>query len=374
MKAPNLMAILGFALGASVPLEALSFVSESHSLTRITGLALLPLVWATALGAKRMPLRRSWLIAFPGMVLVTGVSFLWSSFPDASVDRILMLGRLQILAATVAIAAQNRSTFRAVAMGYVIGGLAAAGITMIDAIGGPANPAGRASLVGYDPNYNAVNIALVVPFSLLAWPNMRPRMQFLMLAGAAAGIWATGSRTGILAWVIGGLACAFTQRQPISNVFSISARKLALGAATVFAGGALLLQVVYSRASIAGTPGSLSGRESIWAAGMSAFREQPLLGHGAGTFGLAVEPVLGRIRDPHGSWVEILVEYGLVGIMAFIIFAGFIAWWVSKSARDYRAGWFAALGILAVASIVLTWTTRKPTWLLVGLLASRGSR
>ena len=67
--------------------------------------------------------------------------------------------------------------------------------------------------------------------------------------------------------------------------------------------------------------GYFGGRGVIWKSGLEIVRENPLVGVGAGAFGAAVEPGLGRYLSSHQGFLSILVEEGTVGLALFLCMA-----------------------------------------------------
>ena len=68
--------------------------------------------------------------------------------------------------------------------------------------------------------------------------------------------------------------------------------------------------------------GTMTERKEIWAAGLRAFPQHPLLGVGAGAFGKAVESQqttrFSSTINPHNTMVGLLVEHGVIGLLPFV--------------------------------------------------------
>src|SRR2546425_6558598 len=70
--------------------------------------------------------------------------------------------------------------------------------------------------------------------------------------------------------------------------------------------------------------GYLGGRARIWHAGLEVAREHPLVGVGAGAFGVAIEPLFRsktfgiEQESSHNALLAILVEEGIVGLFFFL--------------------------------------------------------
>ncbi len=112
--------------------------------------------------------------------------------------------------------------------------------------------------------------------------------------------------------------------------------------------------------------GSGSGRYQFWDVGLDAFRSDPLTGIGAGNYELwwNVNGTLPRkVVDAHSVFIETLAELGLVG---FLLLAGFVATLAVALYRALRAGISAeaaaAAGLVGAGllSAALDWTWEIP--------------
>ncbi len=100
-----------------------------------------------------------------------------------------------------------------------------------------------------------------------------------------------------------------------------------------------------------------SGRDEFWQVGVDAFGEEPLLGHGAGTYRLSwqllrTEPVTNS--DVHSLYLQAFTELGVVGGLLMLALVGAMLWigiatW--RAAREPRRDLYAALlgAVLAFA-------------------------
>jgi O-antigen ligase len=89
--------------------------------------------------------------------------------------------------------------------------------------------------------------------------------------------------------------------------------------------------------------GSLfGGREEIWAQALRAWQSSPWVGVGPGRFGyayLAATPGIPQAfwaLHAHGMLISILTEFGVVGLIIFLLAAGFGAAWIIQRALQAR--------------------------------------
>jgi O-antigen ligase len=124
--------------------------------------------------------------------------------------------------------------------------------------------------------------------------------------------------------------------------------------------------------------GNLNERVDIWKAGIDLFRTRPFIGVGAGAYLTGVKSILGVGWVAHNTFLSVLVEEGAIGFVFFgLILWTLIATILRHTALEKRL-WLALLLAWAVGVMDLSWDSRKPTWLLFGLIslqplyASRG--
>ena len=120
----------------------------------------------------------------------------------------------------------------------------------------------------------------------------------------------------------------------------------------------------------------MSGRASIWQAGVTVFPDRPLLGVGTGAYGAAVEPLLNKRHLPHNLVLGLLVEQGVVGFLIYFGLLGACAVAIARMPPPQRKLWAALMLSWLVGVMSLNWEYRKVTWLLFGLVAAQsvGSR
>jgi O-antigen ligase len=134
----------------------------------------------------------------------------------------------------------------------------------------------------------------------------------------------------------------------------------------------LIPQESFQRLSTTGTEissGDLNGRVELWRQGIVAFEEHPLLGVGSNMY----RSVNTENKVAHNSFISVLVELGLVGIVLFgITLAIAIRQIFGQPTWDTRL-WLAVLAGWVVAASTLTWEYRKPTWLFLSLIVANAA-
>ena len=149
--------------------------------------------------------------------------------------------------------------------------------------------------------------------------------------------------------------------------------------------GAVRLAPSASRERLATLPnevahGTFHNRTRIWKAGLRLFRHRPLRGVGAAAYPEAAVPWLGRSPLPtqpytaHNTFLSVLVETGAIGFAIWALMLAAAAWFAFLLEPAERALWLATLAVWTTGVFTLAWETRKPTWLILALIATAWAR
>lgn len=114
------------------------------------------------------------------------------------------------------------------------------------------------------------------------------------------------------------------------------------------------------------TDAVFSGRVKIWEESLKIFEKNPWTGVGLGQFQYEFALATGEARGAHNTYLELLVETGIVGLFIFILFLLAILFraWQCGAWRSTSLSWF----ILIVLSISVQSLDRgKEYWLVMGL-------
>jgi hypothetical protein len=105
-----------------------------------------------------------------------------------------------------------------------------------------------------------------------------------------------------------------------------------------------------------------TGRDEFWRVAIDAFGEDPIAGHGAGTYQFSwdqLREIPVPVLDAHSLYLEAFAELGLIGgllvlaMVGTLLWAGFGAWRASQGAqRELYAALFAAALAFAVGAAI----------------------
>jgi O-antigen ligase len=237
-----------------------------------------------------------------------------------------------------------------------------------------AHTSTRFAAEGFDPNDLGMTLALAIP---MAWYlGMTYRQPFLRWASrgylpiGVVAIGLTGSRGAMLATMMALMIVPLTMTRlsagkKMAAIFLV----LAVGAVSV----AFIPESSFQRFSSTKEEveaGTMNGRLQIWIAGVHAFVQKPLLGWGTGSFDRAIVPWFGRPRVAHNSYLNILVEQGVVGFLIWLTMYLTVFTQILKLPSMERRFALVLLTTMAVAMLPLSWDDRKPVWFIAGVLVA----
>lgn len=224
----------------------------------------------------------------------------------------------------------------------------------------PVQDAGRV-IVFYSDNPNRLGYpaAYLVPLLLALWylsRNRRLGTQICVAAGCAVGgylavwaVFASGSRSSLLGTVAAlGL---FVVARPGHGIAGMLRRAIVLVAIVGALGWALIStgqlpgtlqervdRTIGARADREDQAHLVGDREHLVDAGVRAFVDSPFLGTGLDNFRYVTTDynLFATPQLPHNLWLQLLVQVGVIGTVAFAIYL--LAWWRDVVACFRRVG------------------------------------
>jgi len=367
------------------------------SFAKLAGLTL-GISWIAAL-ASRSGRSRMFFTAHPGMTAALGffaawtaLSLLWTEDQEPTVVAFTRLVLNMALIPIVFTGLQEARHLRWVAAGIVAGaGLAAAyGLLGAPSVAEAGDLNRIAGTVG-DPNLLA---SVLVVGLVMAMTLLLDAKRSIATRGISAGvgilcmaaIFATASRGGIVAMAAALVAAVVLAgpRRGRMAFLATSVVVLAVGYFAVFASTAQVERLT--------TADGGAGRTDIWQVGWRMAQAEPLHGVGAGNFPISsvhyllVEPgaidradfIVDRPAVAHNTYLEILAELGIVGLVLMLTFiligllAAIRAAWAFDRIGEDGLSLIArgvAVGLISVlaADFFLSNQVGKLLWLLIAL-------
>jgi O-antigen ligase len=368
---------LSLVLIFSIPAEAVVEYPVLGSASRVIGIALATFWIGTVVVTGRFRKLTPFHIALLVFICWNALSIFWSANADRTVEHILTWIQLFLMIFILWDLYTTRETILAGLQMYVLGCYVALGSTIINFLIGNTFYYERYSAAGTSPDDLGAILAIGIPMAwYLANSKRNSKFSYLLkvvnyayIPAALMGISLSATRLALVATIPGivfGLA-SLTQVKLSTRItiflFLIVAAYYLLP---------LIPQESFQRLGTTGTEissGDLNGRVELWRQGIVAFEEHPLLGVGSNMY----RSVNTENKVAHNSFISVLVELGLVGIVLFgIILAIAIRQIFGQPTWDTRL-WLAVLAGWVVAASTLTWEYRKPTWLFLSLIIANAA-
>jgi len=359
-----------------VPTEKVVLIDGFGSIARIIGmLAMMAWFLSIALGGHFRSTKafHTYLFLF---IFWNCASIFWSVDIASTQERIISWVQLGLLVVLIWDLLDSHALTTAGIQAYVLGALVGACGIIYNFLGATEFVYGRYSAAGQ----HAVNIGLILAIGIpMSWYLILQRGKASAVAGwllmlnalyipvACIGIALTGSRGAMVA----SLPAIFfilptLGRLPVwAKLFSAV---IALGG--IYVGYQLIPKATLERlgtayAELTGS-GNLTGRTQIWDDAFSRFLDYPFLGVGSNAFKAVSESGL----VAHNSFLSVLVETGIVGLLLFLIVL-FIALLSSLELPKLESKlWKTTLLIWFLGASALTYEHHKPTWLILALIMS----
>ena len=337
------------------------------------------LVTVAITGRMREPV--TYLIALGIFIAWTTLTTFWSADPTESMGAVLLWLQSFVFVYILWDLYRTKAALLAGLQAYVLGSYAAVGGAVLNYLNHNAfyTHMDRYSLGDTNPDGYGFIIALGIPVACyLAASAETPRvLRFLnygFLPVAFLGIALSGTRTASVGAAVGLLYgfATLTRLRLVTRVAVVALLAVALLA---------LLPIVqplrsFQRLGTTGTEvaqGDLNGRTELWREGFNAFLEHPVLGVGTDMY----RSVSALSKVAHNSYLSVLVEEGLIGLVLFVAILGIVVWQVRLLSRWDRNFWITVLVVWAIGASTLTWEQRKTTWLFLTFVvaaAAAGAR
>jgi O-antigen ligase len=340
------------------------------------GIALLLIAVPALLQARQLPSAAplQWLVL--ALYLWFSLTYLWTIEPQVTLEKTRGYFQEMMVVWLVWAFAESSTDLRSLFRAWLGGSWILALLTIANFATPDAMASGqfRFAAAGHDPNDVARFIDLGFPIAALLldaekhWVGRVLALGYLPLGFIAMLL--TASRGGLVAAVVALAGCALLlSRNHVRWLFAFALGLPLLGIGVAFV-------VPHETLERFGTiaeqleHGDLNQRLNIWSAGWNAFRQAPILGHGAGSFVSAAS--LAPIDTAHNTALSILVEGGLCGffLAAVIVFVCIQTAVALKG--PMRVALLTLLAVWFLSSLVFSVGESRTTWLLIAMIALAG--
>jgi len=318
-------------------------------------------------------------------ILWNALSVLWSIDPDETLTRLLTYVQMAVFSLIIWDLYSTPSAIRAGLQAYVLGLTVVIASTINNFLASSQTDYvlyGRYSASGSNANTTGILLAMGLP---LAWylastagdkkvERVLRLVNYAYIPMITFTMILTGTRFAIImslpAFIFG--LGTLTRLKPGYRILIFILLAMAL-----FSLGSKIPQASIQRLGTIDEEiqgGDLNDRTELWRLGLDFWLEHPILGIGSAGFDPAVEPIYGRPRALHNSFIAIAAELGIVGIVLFaiiLVIAILQAWRHPTKWETWF--WLTVLAAWCIGNLALTWVYSKPTWLLLSLLFASAS-
>ena len=309
---------------------------------------------------------RRTLIALALLLVWLSLSLLWARNPSRVLDDLWHWFALAALLIVLSTTLRTRRAVQLVFAGFVVGALASIlyGVLFSNSLLEPGDASARLQGAGGDPNALAASlVAAVVLAGALAASSQRP--------------WARVAPVAIIPVLVAGLVASQSRGGAIAAALTVLVAFVVFERGRVHVAAFTLLVVGAAMMWFSTTPGAWErlttfdagggGRSTLWTGAWRAAKDHPVDGVGLNNFrdvapDYARQP--GQLEDVrilaeqprfvHNTYLQLLAENGVVGLLLYLGFAlGCLrAMWVA--ARRFKAIRSTSLETLARAALVAT--------------------
>jgi O-antigen ligase len=356
----------------AVPWQNMVILPGLGTISKVLGAGAIAgtLVHVVLSGKIRKPVAFHWVAI--GYVCWVLLSVFWAvAVPDSYLEKVATYLQLLVMTWVIWEAAPTRARLTGLLQAYVLGAYVATGSTIYNYATGTTLAYERFSASGFDPNDLGMLLALALPMAwyitsttssaFLRWLN---RAYFV--AGTVA-ILLTSSRGALLAALaaLSVIPWTLTRLRRGLRVATVVIM-LGAGAAAVRFVPDFAFQRLSTTTSVL-SGGTMSGRLGVWKQGLWTVPARPLQGYGPAGWWPTIGVKIGN-RAPHSSWLAILVEEGIIGLVLYLALFMVVFTRLLVLPTFERRVSLTLLGTLVIAMTPLGWDADKAPWLVLALL------
>jgi O-antigen ligase len=388
------VALAVFDIAAGVAVFAILAVGENMSLIAATPvIKLTGIVLLVVMIGKHAPLfllvREQPAIAIAATFLVGWalVSSIWAPDSGVALQSAFRFALNTIFLFIVYGAVRDLKHARMLAYSIIVGA------TLVSLYGAQSLSSGGHAVTDAtgDPNYLASILVPALMMTLfLVVGSTRPRVRMALIGSAiimGVAIFLTGSRGGLVSLAVALIMAVILAGEWRGRILSFVAAVVILGVGYLafFAPPEIVSHVTNFTAR------GGAGRADLWKVATSVAERDPVLGAGAGNFRVVapayaaetvdlpqVQQIVGTPNVVHNTYLSLLAELGVPGLLAFLFIAAAATASAARSVRIARfrgdrqlellgRGTLVALVALFSAFFFLTGEYQKFLWLFLGL-------
>ncbi len=292
------------------------------------------------------------------------------------ISAIYTLGQLIVLYLVLSVVLQDKRTVSGSIYAMIISYVSVVAISWKEVFEFRISSEDRLMLFGENSNNLGVSLAIIINtlLSLILSNKIKTRNLKLISAFSivilAIALMATGSRGAILTLIIGIVLNAILYlRRGSVLLYSFYFTAIVLILYYVIIGSELMLTRI-NQSTVGGDTGF---RIELLISGFDLFKDQPLFGWGTGYMArlARVSGYRGDIISAHNTFLQVLLEHGLIGFVIFIMGISFSIYASLKWRRDgLKYTPFILLMSILAGGITKGWAYNKMSWVVFAIANS----
>lgn len=304
------------------------------------------------------------------------VSIFWSLDINPTMTRTYTYLRMAGLMIVLWDLFDNKNAVRAGLQAFLLGSFVPVLNLINNFITGSRSGYIRYSISGNNFNTSAIIMAFVIPiaFYLAATAGSDTKAKILRFVNyayvpaALFGIALTATRFALIMAVpaiIYGL-WTFSNLKPATRIIIFIVLFASLYQLTTIIPDTLIGRLATIGQEING--GDLNGRLEYWTGAFQLWIDRPFLGIGSAAFRKAIIPIYGQPVYVHNSFIAVLTETGIIGLMLFGSLIAMVTYYALRLPKMESGFWITMIIVWALGNSAITWTYTKSTWLFFSFL------
>ena len=308
---------------------------------------------------------------YAGWVLL---SVMWSPDTSSAMERAFVIVQLVLFALVYSFHFTTIKRIRMAYQAFAFGAMAGSIIIIYNYMNGILSKYwARYSIQNYE--VDGIGIMLALGVICAAYLTTQYKSKLFVFINTAAlplymfAIFLNGTRTASIVASLGLLYWLFTKRKASLPIKLMLITLLVVSIASIFA-FAPKNSVSRISSSSQSASGTLNGRTIIWKAGLSQWKDAPILGYGIGSFESVVNPLHVDISSAHNSYLHVLTETGFIGFMLFIFMLISILYYIFKvPILDDKLFLLSFYAVVNISQVTMNMIYDKEAWFAFTLMA-----
>ena len=359
-----------------LPIRGVFTVSGSITIGKIFGL-FVGIIWLVSIIIQKPKIpMHNFHIAAVLFIFVPLLSIAWSGATTAttlaSIRNIFVL----VLILLIPYVLSEKKTVKPALAAYVVGTVVLCVLLLLSYITGNAFSPGRYTVANLNPNSVAFSIVFSVPCAIYLFRKSiikRSRIfVFFVVVFLIFGVILTGSRTALIG-VLSIFVFYTFYVVSLNPVRYIPIVVVLMAPIFIFSYILLPAEFINRFSTIPHEvlQGDLATRTVQWAAGVSLFQANPLVGVGLGAFPQLIEPLIGYSVATDNTYLQVVYELGILGaVISSYLLLSAARLYHNSDKRGIRVEFASMIACCLVMGVANDFAYHPILWTLLSVLAS----